>query len=185
MPLFGPPNVEKLRATGDIRGLIKALTDRDPRIRDAARKALITIGSLAVEPLIAALNYESVLVRRNAASALGAIGDRRAVDALVLALKDTDWHVYHHAAVSLGLLHDARAVEPLIMALGLSDEQLPEDPFGESGQRESVGLCARQALVEIGAPAVASLIAALKHNQAIVRVRAAAALGNIADPRSV
>ncbi len=185
MPLFGPPNVEKLRAKGDINRLIKALTDRDPGIRDAARKALITIGSLAVEPLIVALGYESVRVRRNAASALGEIGDRRAVDALILALKDADWHVCHHAAASLGLLRDARAVEPLIMALNHTGEQRPEDPFGESGQRECVGRCARQALVDIGAPAVESLVVALKRGEAIVRVRSAMALGNIADPRSV
>jgi hypothetical protein len=36
MPLFGPPNVEKLRAKGDVIGLIKAFEMLEPcALRDA------------------------------------------------------------------------------------------------------------------------------------------------------
>ena len=41
MPLFGPPNVEKLKAKGNVKGLIKALDyKKDASVRRAAAKAL-------------------------------------------------------------------------------------------------------------------------------------------------
>src|SRR5450759_2332909 len=90
MPLFGPPNVEKLKAKRDVKGLIKALGyQKDPAVRRAAAEALGQIGDArAVEPLIAALKDESWGVRRAAAEALGQIGDARAAEPLIAALKD-------------------------------------------------------------------------------------------------
>ena len=61
MPLFGPPNVKKLIAKGNVKGLIKALGYDKDRI-----------------------------VRVNAVEALGKIGDTRAVEPLIAALKDKD-----------------------------------------------------------------------------------------------
>jgi HEAT repeat protein len=51
--LFGSPNVEKLKAKGDIKGLIKALGyEKNFDIRASAAYALGSIGSRqAVEPL--------------------------------------------------------------------------------------------------------------------------------------
>lgn len=61
MPLFGSPNVSKLAAKGDLKGLIKAL------------------------------GYQrDWLVRRQAVEALKAIGDTRAIEALVGALGDSN-----------------------------------------------------------------------------------------------
>jgi len=79
--LFGPPNVEKLKAKSDVKGLIKALGyEKDSR------------------------------VRRDAAGALGKIGDARAVEPLIAALKDEDKDVRTAAARVLGQIRDARAV---------------------------------------------------------------------------
>lgn len=55
-------------------------------------------------------------VRREAATALGELGDAAAVPALVTALGDSDTEVRHAVAASLGHLGDPRAVEPLLAA---------------------------------------------------------------------
>ena len=57
MPLFGKPNVKKMKDEGDVKGLIKALSyTKDPYTCEFAVDALGQIGDpAAVEPLIAAL----------------------------------------------------------------------------------------------------------------------------------
>ena len=60
-------------------------------------------------------------VRKEAALALGIIGDERAVEPLIDALHDDDLEVREWAAWALGMVGDERAVEPLIDAL-LHDE---------------------------------------------------------------
>ena len=40
MPLFGPPNIEKLKEKRDVEGLIKALRHKDAKIRCDAAEAL-------------------------------------------------------------------------------------------------------------------------------------------------
>ncbi len=65
-----------------------------------------------MEPLIAALKDGYPGVCRDAAEALGQLGDIRAVEPLSAALKDSDKYVCQKAADALGQLGDARAVEP-------------------------------------------------------------------------
>jgi HEAT repeat protein len=117
MRLFGPPNVKRLKAKLNVKGLIKALDYRkDDFIRQEAAVALGQIGdSIAVEPLIAALNdcnkvtiSESIALRDVDAGffqtllkpskksqciaiigALGQIGDNRAVEPLSLFIKSS------------------------------------------------------------------------------------------------
>ncbi|NIM13846.1 MAG: hypothetical protein GTO45_17520 [Candidatus Aminicenantes bacterium] len=72
------------------------------------------IGKPAVAPLINALKDGDYLVRRNAAEALGKIGDAEAVELLINALKDEDYFVRSNAAGALGKIGDARAVEHLV-----------------------------------------------------------------------
>ena len=75
MGLFGPPNVEKLKAKRDVKGLIKAL------------------------------NYKKYSnIRWSAANALGQIGDAQAVEALVAALNDKQWSVQEAAVKVLDSL---------------------------------------------------------------------------------
>jgi hypothetical protein len=79
--LFGPPNVEKLKAKGKVKGLIKALRykkgneiHQSATIREKAAEALGAIGGpRAVEPLIAALEDEDKDVRQATAKALVSI----------------------------------------------------------------------------------------------------------------
>ncbi|HGE71078.1 TPA: hypothetical protein ENX78_09605 [Candidatus Poribacteria bacterium] len=92
-------------------------------IRDGAVSALSSIGAPAVDGLIAILSNpnESETARVSSASALGTIGDKRAVIPLINALKDGNKNVRAISASSLGILRDRRALMPLIDALNDSD----------------------------------------------------------------
>ncbi len=86
MPIFGPPNIERLAEQGNLRGLIKALGyERDPDIQHQAAEALGRLGSeQAVSPLrrIAASDSVEAPVRGAAIAALGRIGGHDAAEAL-------------------------------------------------------------------------------------------------------
>jgi len=83
---FRPPDIEKLKAKGNIQGLIRALGyKKDWAIRVAAAEALVRIGGeaiktmetnkqIAVEPLVAALNDADYFLRGDVADALDKLG---------------------------------------------------------------------------------------------------------------
>ena len=226
MGLFGPPDVAKLEAKGDVPGLIRALGyEKDSAVRQAAATALGQIRNAdAVEPLIVNLRDPDVAARQAAATALGQIGDARAVEPLVrlAALNDADPDVRNAAAKALVTLGPG-AVKPLITALrsraaevrqaaealgqiGLPAIQLLVDALGEqdadlrSAAADALGKLGWQpdmtvtgaiywvykrewgTCVEIGAPAVEPLIAALRDKDGEVREAAAAALIQIGAP---
>lgn len=117
MPLFGPPNIQKLEASRDIKKLINALsyevvgsTRETNAIHETARDALVRIGIPAVDELIRALNNPSSCL--SAAEILGKIGDRRAVEPLILVLQK-GW-ARRWIIEALAKLGDPRAVEVLI-----------------------------------------------------------------------
>ena len=171
MDLFGPPDVGKLKAKHDVKGLIKALCYRkDANVRQAAAGALGEIGdALAVAPLIAALK-DSTYVRLAALDALGQIG-APAVEPVIAALTDEDRDLRHYASVALKRI-GVPAVERLIAAF----------PYGDASMREAVAA----ALGEIGDPlAIPTLLDALDDRSRQVRWNAANALGKIGDPRAV
>jgi HEAT repeat protein len=198
MWIFGSPNVDKLKAKGDVEGLIKALGyQKDWRVREAAASALGEIGDArAMEPLIAALKDHDSDVRQGAAGALdmmdwqpdqsenGAtywvakgewsrcvrIGEA-AVKPLIAALKGGGLEAREDAAETLGQLGEP-AVEPLIIALRDDDEVVREVVVG--------------VLEEIGdARAVEPLIVMLKDESWAVREAAVKALNRLGDARAV
>jgi len=164
MPLFGPPNVEKMKARRDVSGLIKALEyKKDVSIRQQAALALGQIGDTqAVEVLIHALDDANVCAA--AAGALGLIRDRQAVKPLIALI--TIYHTWWDAAEAyeirqavfqaLGRMGDPRAVDLLINYL--RNESPPYE-------KNKVYQAAARALVEIGKPAVNPLIAAVKEGR--------------------
>jgi HEAT repeat protein len=170
MGLFGPPNIEKMKAKKNVKGLMKALCyKRDWLIRQTAAEALGEIGdSCAVEPLIDALRDGEGNVRKAAAKALGKIGDSCAVLPLITSIKDTDGQVRKSATQALINLGEP-AVKALVAAL--SDD--------------SYRLHAAEALINIGKPTVKPLIAALIDKNKEVRFIAAKSLGTIGDPRAI
>ena len=71
-----------------------------------------------VDKLIMGLKIGGWRYRRDAAEALGKIGDKRAVEPLIKALGDKKWYVRRAAAEALGKIGDRRAIDPLVNALG-------------------------------------------------------------------
>ena len=71
--------------------------------REAAR-ALVRIGGASFDPLLNALTSRGPAGRRNAAWALGALRDRRAVPLLTVSLKDSDPRVREQAAWAIGVI---------------------------------------------------------------------------------
>jgi HEAT repeat protein len=142
-------------------------------------------------------------VRRDAAEALGKIGDARAVEPLITALKDKDGILLNtSAAEALGRIGDAHAIEPIVKILKEIDisrvntVQVALIKFGNSAIEPLIALLndnnyfvrirAIQALGMIRhARAVEPLIATLKDNKRDVRENAAEALGKIGDARAV
>lgn len=151
MPLFGPPNVEKMSAKGDVKGLIKALGyHKDPDIPLSASGALAEMGTGSIEPLIAALHDNDKTVQKSAAEVLVKIGSP-AVDMLV------------KAAVSRKV--DKEAIKVL--------NQLGEQAVMRAGQEllerflRAGEDCkdAASALADVGPPLVDSLVSILKDPQ--------------------
>jgi HEAT repeat protein len=142
MPIFGPPDVEKLKTKRDVNGLIKALNhpliNHTCHLNLEAAKALGQLGDpLAVQPLIDNLQRSGFDVMREAAAiALGLIGDAQATQALIRATKDTSPKVRKAAAQALGKIGSTLATEVLINAL--------QDKFPEVQEQ------ALQAIREIG-----------------------------------
>jgi HEAT repeat protein len=64
-------------------------------------------------------------VRQHAASALGLVGDTRAVEPLIGLLRDPDDNVRANATSPLGLIGDVRAAEPLVQ-LGRSKKAVEQ-----------------------------------------------------------
>ncbi len=138
--------------------------------REAA-SALVRIGVASFDPLVKVLGAMGQVARRNAAWALGALDDQRAVPPLIASLKDADPAVREQTAWALGALDDARAVQPLVAAL-----------------RDGTPAIRRQAAWALGAlddaAAVDALVTALNDDDARVREQSAWALGAIGDARA-
>jgi HEAT repeat protein len=178
-----------LKAEGDgaaeaVAPLVRLLADGSPVDRSVCRQswwrnsellttpgeqaaaALVSVGSLAFDPVLAALQQPQWVARRNAAWALGALDDARAVPALMKALDDREPDVRAQAAWALGAIDDDDAMDRLTAAL--------KDPDAR------VRTQAAWALGAIGdSRATAGLIGALKDVDASVRRQAAWALGVI------
>lgn len=127
--------------------------------------ALMAVLSLAL--FMATLNAEEQMPSDRGR----ALGD--SVDRLMQQLIDENPYTRMQGADALGQIKDARAVKVLIAVL--EDEN-------SSGRTQAL---AASALVNIGTPAVESLIVALKSEDPLVRMQAAYALGRIKDVRAV
>jgi len=84
MGLFGPPNIEKMKAQKDITGLIRALGyKKDNNVRVSSVRALGEIGDAqAVEPLLECL-WDDRSVTSAVIFALGKIRDKRTIEPLL------------------------------------------------------------------------------------------------------
>jgi HEAT repeat protein len=146
--LFGPPNVAKLKASGNIDGLVKAarykkdpvlaeearqeLEDRLDRIIESlatkhmvqlqqSREALVVIGPAARDRLIFILKNGHLHRRQDAAYVLGVMGDPAAVAALTLTLHNPDALLRMLCVEALGKIGDPDSVDTLRMAMSDRD----------------------------------------------------------------
>jgi len=173
------PNIWQLQSRRDIQGLIHALEYPDPEVRKRAAVALRTMDVVqAVPALKAALQRETdPQTRTNIAETLHVLDHRTDVKGLVKSqdlpgllrvLKSRHPESVIAAARALGRLGDRSAVEPLIML------------FQNSSAPPRVRLAAAEALLELkSAPAVVTLLGALRRDNWQVRRNAAAVLGQI------
>lgn len=173
------PNIWQLQSRRDLPGLIDALSYPDPDVRRRAAVALQTLDALAAIPdLKLALHRETDAdTREHLATALQALDQRTDVQrmlatrnarGLVKALSSRHPEQVIAAARALGHLGDLSAVEPLIVL------------FHHGGTPSAIRLAAAEALLELkSAPAVVTLLGALRRESWEVRRNAAAVLGQI------
>jgi len=164
--------IEDLRSVEALIGVLGVET-RGYNLGQLAAHSLSRIGSLAVGPLITALQDENRKVRTNAAFALGYIGDARAIGPLAAALGDEETSVRHAAVGAFGRIKNESTVEPLIAALGDKDAEIRSMTAFELGRKRD-------------SRAVEPLARVLHGDGAAdVRNAAAGALGSIKDTRAV
>ena len=166
MGLFGPPNIEEMKARQDIKGLIKVLHHSDPKIIQSAAGALVQMGEPVLDSVIAVTQDPYTNARIYACWILGQIPSRRGVDPLLARLNDPVKNIRLTAIRSLGAIGDGRATEALLSAFKNFDAEVRQ--------------CAREALEKIGdLREMDPLIAVLKDSDKGVRHYAVTALGQL------
>ncbi len=182
--------LEKLRGAA-VPLLIRALEDKDPRIRSESARTLGKIrDARAIPPLIRATGDPQMDVRVRAVEALGELGDDRAKAPLIEALHDPYHRVRMEAAWALDRLgwipqNDLQRAEYLIareqwndlvqMGRAAIPPLIRALEIGYSGVRTG----ASEALRQLGRPALEALMAETRANDPARRRRAQNALGYI------
>lgn len=111
----------------------------------SAAEALVRFGAKAVDPLLAALKEPDAGARRLAATALGTIGDKRAVEPLSYVMQsDDEYSVRTAAAKALGELKDPRALWVIVGTLKLRDESTPERQAALEELRQAASIAWRK-----------------------------------------
>jgi HEAT repeat protein len=205
MRLF-KPNIPKMLARKDLRGLVQALGDEESQIVWEAASALGDLNDPhAGELLMEAVRQPSARV--GALLALGFTGNLQGLTPLTAALHDSDARVRRAAAFALPMLplvHDSLAVEPLAGALKDVDHnvrleaatslammkdargidyliELVRDPHGRGMRNDAARALGKYG----GARAVEALLAAIHDQDILVREAATEALGKLKDPSSI
>lgn len=120
MAVFGPPNVAKLKATGNIDGLVKAARyTKDPALAEEARQALED----RLDRIVENLQTKNMVQLQNCRDALVLIGPP-ARDKLIFILKNGHLHRRQDAAYVLGLMGDPAAVGALMLTMHNPDALL-------------------------------------------------------------
>jgi HEAT repeat protein len=156
--------------------LFRLRLTRDVTARAATERRLGMLrSSLAVDDLVEGLNDPSPTVRREAARALGEIGDEPAAAALLAQLERGDEDLLPEVMESLGKTGDERAIPPLLQVL--------RDP----GQDHAVRRAAALAAARFDTPEVRAALLALLGSEAPTRLAAVAAdsLGQLREWRAL
>ena len=190
-------DIGAMKASKDIRGLIRLLNHRDYEVQWRAADALGTLGETACDQLLSILEYPKMHVRLGAIEALGDIKCPRSVEPIIRKLRtDKDNEVRWVAALSLGEIGDPRAVPPLVEALCdpdryvrygavMSLEMLSWTPDNEETLASM--LIAQQeweTLYSMKSAAIGPLAKILKDPNPLTRVKIIELLGKIGGPEA-
>jgi len=168
------PLIDVLESVKEAEGRRKDTVNTNVDIRKSVVLALGGIGSNeATEALIGVLNdnEEMLEVRIAAASALGDIGSPEAVNALRTA--------FDNQKMDKGIRNGA------LLALGKTKSQETAEFFVEKLGDKDFGVSAREALIDMGEPAVDPLIENLKTEDQKVKDETALILIEIGDQKAV
>src|SRR5919108_2822265 len=205
MGLFGPPNVEKLSAKRDVKGLAKALTNKDPSVRGSAARALGELnGPDAVQAIAERLDGQQEEAAIEAgAEALRAMNGR-AAPILLQSLREVPDEEKPLYAALLGRLGKEQGLAPLLegshdadpsvrgsAAFALAMLETPEATeriiavFKSDEDMDARGLAAMALGTRKLPGAYETLMAALDGDDALGRALGATCLGMLEDTRAV
>ena len=119
------------------------LSETERSRRRILMRMITGLGAESVPVLVDKLTHPKWYFVRNLCTALGDIGDRRAIPGLLKLIAHEDWRVRREAIVALGKLRSREIVSVL-------GSVLTEDRFFSSQEEESVRLAAASALFRIG-----------------------------------
>jgi len=168
------PLIDVLESVKEAEGRRKDTVNTNADIRKSVVLALGGIGGTeATEALTGVLNdnEETLDVRIAAASALGNIGSPEAVNTLRT--------VFDNQSMNKGIRNGA------LLALGKTKNQETAGFFVEKLGDKDFGVSAREALIDMGEPAVDPLIENLKTEDRKVKDETALILIEIGDPKAV
>jgi hypothetical protein len=198
-PLYrrGTPDIEAMKGTKDVPGLIAALRHPDTDVQWRAAAALGSLGPAAIHELTRRLPTRNRAVKLGIIEALGEIRDPQALEPLIRALGDASVEVRWEAALAIGEMGDARAIGPLLPGLrdpdryvrygtALALRNLGWTPAtGEEEGFRLLGLQDWAGLAALGPPAIPALGLALKDRERTVRGRALEILGEIGNEAAI
>jgi HEAT repeat protein len=128
MPIFRfsrRPNIQQLKSEEDVDGLIDALGYQDDQnVRLAAASALGKLGDSKAVDPLINAFDDDSIVKEVAVISLGEIGDSKAVLPLISLLEDENWEGRTSAVKALGKIGDTRAVKPLLDILKGNNQTL-------------------------------------------------------------
>lgn len=142
------PNMQKLEAKRDVKGLIKALKHKDSQAREEAKKALVKLGKVTVDHLVRTLRTEAMHAEALIVEYDGGYERDWSRAESYFRNSEAVWDCIE-VLTKMG----SPAIGPLIEYLGEID-----DPFYGAFVREAI----RKALGNIGEPAIEPLIQVLK-----------------------
>lgn len=160
--------VDRLKVERDISGLVKLLMDKDWSVRRDAALALGEIGDIVCVVPLTQRLHDTHLDVRIAACDSFLKMGDQVVDLLIQALRDDNRVVREGVVQVLGKLGDSRAIYPLIGAL-----------------RDTARKRISDAVRSFGVIAFEPLVQALKNEDSRIRMGAAMILGEMKNPEAV
>ncbi|HEV8630837.1 MAG TPA: HEAT repeat domain-containing protein, partial [Thermoanaerobaculia bacterium] len=200
--------IERLANREAVAALLQALPQLSPDAADAARRLIVTLGTVAVRHLVAALSEETDRSRRHQLLGLLSSLGPAVVPSATLLLGDARWYVVRNMILLLRTVGDQTSVPQLrrcaehpdlrvrleaIKSLFASDSEVPDELLTKAIEDPNPKM-AEAAIALVGAygitQAVPPLVALLRRldffgRRRVVRVRALKTLGRLADPAAL